>query len=77
MREFNAWEYLALTLVVVGALNWGLVGLFGLDLVASLFGAASILSRVIYVAVGLSGLYLAIDAIAKAMATRRAHPAGA
>jgi len=77
MREFNAWEYLALTLVVVGALNWGLVGLFGLDLVASLFGAASILSRVIYVAVGLSGLYLAIDAIAKAMATRRTHPAGA
>lgn len=46
-----------LILVIVGGLNWGLVGAFNFDLVATLFGDASILSRVIYVVVGLSALW--------------------
>ena len=50
-------NYIALTLVIVGALNWLLVGLFQFNLVDALFGAASILSRIIYVLVGLAGLY--------------------
>jgi hypothetical protein len=45
-------------LVIIGALNWGLVGLFGIDLVARVFGAGSVLSRVIYSLVGLGGVVL-------------------
>ncbi|MCG5481304.1 DUF378 domain-containing protein [Sinorhizobium alkalisoli] len=45
---------ITLALIVVGGLNWGLVGLFGLDLVAALFGAGSALSRIVYVAVGVA-----------------------
>lgn len=48
----------ALTLVIIGAVNWLLVGLFRFDLVAFLFGNLSWLSRIIYVLVGLCGLYL-------------------
>ncbi|MCI8637969.1 MAG: DUF378 domain-containing protein [Coprococcus sp.] len=48
----------ALTIVIVGAVNWLLVGIFRFDLVAYLFGNLSWLSRIIYAAVGLSGLYL-------------------
>ena len=50
-------NYLALTLVVVGALNWGLIGFFRFDLVAALFGNMSVMSRIVYALVGLSGLY--------------------
>ena len=52
-------EWIALILVVVGALNWGLVGLFQFDLVATLFGGqAAPLSRVVYALVGLAGIGL-------------------
>lgn len=48
----------ALTIVIIGAINWGLIGLFRFDLVAFLFGDMSWLSRIIYVIVGICGLYL-------------------
>ncbi len=49
---------LVLLLVIIGAVNWGLIGFFQFDLVATLFGGqASIMSRIIYAIVGLSGLY--------------------
>lgn len=48
----------ALTIAIIGALNWGLIGLFRFDLVAFIFGDMSWLSRIIYVLVGLCGLYL-------------------
>jgi len=49
---------IGLALVVIGALNWGLVGFFQFDLVAAIFGGSdAFLSRVIYALVGLSGLY--------------------
>ena len=48
--------YIALTLVIIGAINWLLIGLFSFDLVASLFGEMSLLSRIIYSLVGFSGL---------------------
>ena len=48
--------YIALTLVIVGALNWLLVGLFDFNLVSAIFGSMSILSRIIYILVGISGL---------------------
>jgi len=47
----------ALLLVFIGALNWGLIGLFSFDLVAYLFGTLSMLTRAVYVVVFLSGLY--------------------
>ncbi len=52
------WDKLALILLVIGGINWGLVGIFELDLVAFLFGgAASIVSRVIYILVALSAVW--------------------
>ncbi len=51
-------DTVALILVIIGALNWGLIGLFNFDLVATLFGGqTSLLSRIIYSIVGLAGLY--------------------
>mgnify|MGYP002734406735 CR=1 FL=1 len=51
-------DYTALTIAIIGALNWGLIGIFNLDLVAFLFGNMSWLSRIVYILVGLSGIYL-------------------
>lgn len=51
-------DYTALVLVVIGAINWGLIGFFKFDLVASIFGDMSIVSRIIYAVVGIAGLYL-------------------
>lgn len=54
-------HWIALILVVVGAVNWGLVGLFQFDLVATLFGGqAAPVSRVVYALVGLAGIVIAI-----------------
>ncbi|MBE5939848.1 MAG: DUF378 domain-containing protein [Lachnospiraceae bacterium] len=51
-------DYIILTIAIIGAINWGLVGFFRLDLVSFLFGEMSILSRIVYSVVGLCGLYL-------------------
>lgn len=48
--------YIALTLVIIGALNWLLIGLFSFDLVDTLFGAMSVFTRIIYSLVGVCGL---------------------
>ncbi len=51
-------DVIALILVVIGAVNWGLIGFFEFDLVAALFGGMySIVSRIIYALVGIAGLY--------------------
>lgn len=47
-----------LTLTIIGAVNWGIVGFFDYNLVDAIFGTGSALSRIIYGAVGLSGIYL-------------------
>ncbi len=54
----KAWNYTALTIAILGALNWGLIGFFNFNLVAWLFGSESWLSRIVYGLVGLCGLYL-------------------
>ena len=51
-------DYTLLTLVIIGAVNWGLIGFFQFDLVAFIFGNMSWLSRIIYALVGLSCLYM-------------------
>jgi len=53
----KALDIIALVLVIIGAVNWGLIGLFGFDLVATLFGSMTWMSRIIYTLVGISGLW--------------------
>lgn len=51
-------DNIALVLVIIGALNWGCIGLFGFDVVAAIFGGQmSVMSRIIYSVVGLAGLW--------------------
>ena len=50
-------DYIATPLVIIGALNWGLIGFFSFDLVAFIFGEFSPLSRVVYILVGIAGIY--------------------
>ena len=50
-------DILALLLVIIGAVNWGLIGLFNFNLVSFIFGDMTIFSRIIYGLVGLAGLY--------------------
>lgn len=52
---------LALVLAAVGALNWGLIGIFDFNLVASIFGADTVLTNIIYIIVGLAALFLVVD----------------
>lgn len=54
MKAINT---ITLILVIVGGLNWGLVGLLDFDLVAAIFGAGSLLSRLVYILVGLSATW--------------------
>jgi len=53
----SAIDYIAMALLIVGGLNWAMVGLFDIDMVATLFGAGSPATRLVYVLVGLSALY--------------------
>ena len=56
--RIRAFDWIALTLIIIGAINWGLIGFFQFDLIAMLFGGmSSWLSRIIYALVGIAGLY--------------------
>ena len=55
--KMNALDWTAMVLLIIGGLNWGLVGLFNYDLVAALAGTQAPLARVVYVLVGLGALY--------------------
>lgn len=67
----------ALVLMVIGGLNWGLVGLFQYDLVAILFGPMTVITRVIYVLVGLAALYDSPCCFADAATDSTGNPAQA
>ena len=58
MNKLNGFEWVALILVIIGGLNWGLVGFFNFDLVAAIFGNMSVLSRIVYALVGVSSVYI-------------------
>ena len=60
--KLNAIDWVALILVIVGGLNWGLVGAFDFNLVDALFGEMSALARIVYVLVGLSAIFLVFTA---------------
>lgn len=50
-------DTIALILIIIGAINWGLIGIFNFNLVDTIFGIMSIISRIIYILVGISGLW--------------------
>lgn len=50
-------DTIALVLIIIGAINWGLVGIFNFNLVEAIFGGLSIITRIIYILVGISGLW--------------------
>ncbi len=50
-------DTIALVLIIIGAINWGLVGIFNFNLVEAIFGGLSVLTRIIYILVGISGLW--------------------
>jgi uncharacterized membrane protein YuzA (DUF378 family) len=72
----KALNILTLILVVVGGVNWGLVGLFNFDLVATIFGASSILSRLVYILVGISALWQLVPLAAAFSSTESPAPSG-
>lgn len=65
-------DAVALILIVIGGLNWGLVGLFDFNLVDSLFGEGSVLARAVYVIVGVAAIYALISFLAKMSANETA-----
>jgi len=55
--EKNALDWIALILVIIGGLNWGLVGIFNWNLVDAIFGVGSVVSTIVYILVGVAALY--------------------
>ncbi|HOX40902.1 MAG TPA: DUF378 domain-containing protein [bacterium] len=65
MTKLNTVDWVALVLLIIGGINWGLIGFFGWDLVAAIFGEMSAFSRIIYSLVGLSALWVAFATVPK------------
>jgi uncharacterized membrane protein YuzA (DUF378 family) len=57
MKNLNAFDWIALILIVIGGINWGMIGAFNIDLVSTLFGAMTTFTRIVYSLVGLGALY--------------------
>ena len=57
MARMSGWDWTAFVLLVIGGLNWGLIGFFDWNLVDSLFGTGGTIARVVYALVGLSALW--------------------
>jgi len=66
MGKLNALGWICMILIIIGGLNWLLVGIFSFDLVAAIFGAMSIISRIVYILVGVAALYVLIFMLPKA-----------
>jgi len=60
MNKLNAFEWIAMAILLIGGLNWGLIGFFKYDLLAEIFGTASATTRVIEAFVGLSAVSLIV-----------------
>jgi len=58
MKKFNVIDWIAMILIIIGGLNWGLVGVFKFDLVRAIFGEMSLLARIVYIIVGISAIYV-------------------
>lgn len=69
MNKYSTLDLVLMVLLVVGGLNWGLVGLLDFNLVSALFGSGSLLSRLVYILVGISGLYYLISLFSRRNST--------
>ena len=58
--KLRGFDLATLVLIVIGGLNWGLIGLFNFNLVGAIFGSGSVLARLIYILVGASAVYVAV-----------------
>lgn len=65
MRNLSLVGWISFVLVIIGGINWGLVGLANINVVSVIFGDFSLLARLVYILVGLGALYLIYAAIAK------------
>lgn len=65
MKKTNILDWITLILIVVGGLNWGLVGVFSFDLVAEIFGADSTIANIVYILVGISAAYTLVAMLMK------------
>ncbi|MQW92172.1 DUF378 domain-containing protein [Acinetobacter wanghuae] len=72
--RFGTIDWIAYVLAIIGGLNWGLVGAFNFDLVAAIFGEMSTLSRIVYVLVGLSAIYLIYTGTKLGKTVHHDHP---
>lgn len=77
MSKLRGVDLAVLILMITGGLNWGLVGLFEFDVVATIFGEMSVLARIVYVLVGLSAVYVAVRSPYLAHLTKPHGEAGA
>lgn len=57
MRNLNTLDWVAFVLLIIGGINWGMIGIFNIDLVGSLFGSMTGVVRAVYVLVGISAIY--------------------
>jgi len=58
MKKMGVLCCVAAVLVIIGGLSWGIIGIFGYNVVEAVFGAGSVLTRIVYVAIGLAALYM-------------------
>jgi hypothetical protein len=58
MKKCNVIDWIAMILIIIGGLNWGLVGVFKFDLVRAILGEMSLLARIVYILVGISAIYV-------------------
>ncbi len=65
MADKSILDWIALVLVIIGGLNWALVGLFELDLVEAIFSSISVLQTIVYVLIGLAAVYMIYGAVKK------------
>lgn len=56
-KKMGVIDWIAIVLLLIGGINWGLVGFFGLDIVSAVFGAMTILARIVYGLVGVAAVY--------------------
>ena len=61
MKHYNKLGKVAFVLLIIGGLNWGLIGLFQMDIVQIIFGSLTTIITIVYVLIGLSALYLLIN----------------
>lgn len=57
MKRLNTLDWIAVVLLIIGGLNWGILGFFGVNVIGAIFGDMSMISRIIYALVGLSAVY--------------------